>query len=260
MFRGHASAVTQALVMLLAGIGVLGAAACQNDVGATRSSSDAGPVDSNPSSPPGDGGAGAAEATDGGDGGEGPPALHFATAVVSFTPGTCAGYGQNEMPEIVLGPPAGGGESKGSLDVVSLGTGGEIVLSFAPEEIVDGPGTDFIVFENAFAIDGNADNVYAEPGEVSVSEDGVTWIPFPCTATSAPYGSCAGWHPVLASGPSFDPATAGGDPFDLSAIGVRRAKLVRIRDKTQESCPTPGPNNNGFDLDAVAIVHATQAQ
>jgi hypothetical protein len=252
-----AFAAFAALVALAEGTALLLASACQSDAtGSTGSAPDGGPIDANPASSGDDGGGGgpdAAEATDGGDAG----ALHFATGVVSFTPGACAGYGQNAMPAIVLGPPAGGGENEGSLDVVSLGTGGEIVLSFAPEEIVDGPGTDFIVFENAFAIDGNASNVYAEPGEVSVSEDGVTWTTFPCTATSPPYGSCAGWHPVLASGASFDPASAGGDPFDLSAIGVSRAKLVRIRDKSQEGCAVPGPNNDGFDLDAVAILHGT---
>jgi hypothetical protein len=258
MLGEHAAKITQALAALLVGVGLAAATACQHDdTAASGSGEDAGPIDSNPSPSGGDGGSVAdAAATDGGDG-SAASALHFATGVVSFTPGPCAGYGQNEMPAIVLGPPAGGGENKGSLDVVSLGTGGEIILSFTPEEIVDGPGTDFIVFENAFAISGNPDNIYAEPGEVSVSEDGVTWSTFPCTATSAPYGSCAGWHPVLASGASFDPATAGGDPFDLSAIGVSRAKLVRIRDKSQEACPVPGPNNNGFDLDAIVIVHPT---
>jgi hypothetical protein len=252
----------RAIAALLAGAGLLLATACQDDKSGPNGSgesaaNDAGGIDVSPGSSGGDGGGpDGTSITDAGDGGAFD--LAFATAVVSFTPGSCAGYGQNEMPAIVLGPPAGGGENKGSLDVVSLGTGGEIILSFAPEEIVDGPGTDFIVFENPFAIDGNADNVYAEPGEVSVSEDGVSWTTFPCTATSPPYGSCAGWHPVFASGASFDPSTAGGDPFDLSAIGVSRAKLVRIRDKSQEACPVPGPNNNGFDLDAIAVVHAAR--
>ena len=54
------------------------------------------------------------------------------------------------MPDIVLGPPVGGGALAGSLDVVSLGFSGEIVLCFEPNAIVDGPGADFIVFENAF--------------------------------------------------------------------------------------------------------------
>ena len=182
--------------------------------------------------------------------------IRFATTVVSFTPGACAGFGQTEMPGIVLGPPRGAGDAQGSLDVVSLGRGGEIVLSFEPAVIVDGPGSDFIVFENAFFTGGDPNNPYVELGEVSVSEDGTTWTPFPCTATAAPYGTCAGWRPVYASGPDFDPATAGGDPFDLSTIGVARARFVRVRDKTAQRCTSQGPNTNGFDLDAMAALHS----
>src|SRR5262249_55619727 len=77
------------------------------------------------------------------------PALPFGEAVVSFTPGQGAGFGQNKMPGVVLGPPQGQGDSSGSTDVVSLGNGGEIVLETGVT-IVDGPGVDLIVFENAF--------------------------------------------------------------------------------------------------------------
>jgi hypothetical protein len=188
----------------------------------------------------------------------------FVTSVVSVTYGMCAGYGQSDMPGVVLGPPVGGGASEGSTNVVSLGNGGEIVLSFAPNSIVDGPGTDFIVFENPFFIGGSMTSVFAEPGEVSVSDDGTTWTVFPCTATAPPYGMCAGWHPVYSS-PSngispVDPTMAGGDPFDLKDVGVVSAKYVRIRDMTSstETCPStnPKPDSNGFDLDAVSIVNA----
>lgn len=189
-----------------------------------------------------------------------PRADRFATRVVSFTPGACAGFGQAEMPAIVLGPPKGGGASKGSLDVVSLGKGGEIVLSFEPNAVIDGPGVDLIVFENAFYTGGDPNKPYVELAEVSVSEDGVTWATFPCTATAAPYGDCAGWHPVLASGEGdispLDPSRAGGDQYDLAAIGVKRARFVRIRDKTSQHCTSQGPNTNGFDLDGIAAVHA----
>src|SRR5262245_16915401 len=39
----------------------------------------------------------------------------FITKVVSFTPGTCAGFGAAKMPGIVLGPPVGAGDLEGSL-------------------------------------------------------------------------------------------------------------------------------------------------
>jgi hypothetical protein len=184
----------------------------------------------------------------------------FVTKVISFTPGACAGFGATAMPGIVMGPPQGGGANHGSTDVVSLGTDGEIVVSFEPNAIVDGDGPDFIVFENPFYVGGDPTRVYAEPGEVSVSDDGSTWVTFPCTATSYPYGSCAGWH-VVVSNPQngispTDPAVAGGDPFDLADIGVKHVRYVRIRDKAHEPCTSPSVTTNGFDLDAIAIVRA----
>jgi hypothetical protein len=197
----------------------------------------------------------------------------FITGVVSVNYGPCAGFGQSAMPGVVEGPPIGGGSDRGSTSVVSLGNGGEIVVSFAPNAIVDGPGVDFIVFENPFWVGGNSNDIYAEPGEVSVSDDGVTWYVFPCnptqdplspygTGVAPPYGDCAGWRVVLSS-PSngispFDPSVSGGDPFDLADIGVTRAHYVRIVDKTSEDCPDTGSevDTNGFDLDAISIVNA----
>lgn len=197
----------------------------------------------------------------------------FITGVVSFTPTDCTGFGQAAMPGIVEGPPVGGGTDHGSTDVVSLGSGGSIVVSFAPNAIVDGPGPDFIVFENAFWIGSSANNIYAEPGEVSVSDDGTTWTPFPCTpvvdpaasdgtGVAPPYGSCAGCQ-VVYSAPGngispVDPSTAGGLALDLADVGVTHARYVKIVDKTLEACPEgdPKPNKNGFDLDAISIVNA----
>jgi hypothetical protein len=200
------------------------------------------------------------------------PADRFVTGVVSFEPGPCAGFGAGSMPQVVEGPPVGGGTDHGSTDVVSLGNGGTIVVSFGPNAIVDGPGPDFIVFENPFWVASDSNDIYAEPGEVSVSDDGVTWQVFPCTPTvdpnsphatgvAPPYGSCAGWH-VVYSNPingisPVDPSVSGGDAFDLADLGVKHARYVRIVDKTLESCPDDGggANDNGFDLDAVSIVN-----
>jgi hypothetical protein len=186
----------------------------------------------------------------------------FVTKVVRFAPGDCAGFGLTKMPEIVQGPPVGGGTDLGGLDVVSLGYGGEIELSFEANPIVDGPGPDFIVFENAFLAGGDPTKPNAELGEVSVSEDGALWKTYPCTATAFPYGACAGWRPVLAAPENgvspLDPAKAGGDPFDLADVGLARARFVRVRDMRTVACP-PNPSKLttvGFDLDAVASVHA----
>src|ERR1019366_5543922 len=79
----------------------------------------------------------------------------FVTKLVEASYGPCSGFGQGSLPGVILGPPLGGGTSEGSLDVPSLGNGGSLVVSFDPNAIVDGPGIDFIVFENPFWIGGN---------------------------------------------------------------------------------------------------------
>src|SRR5689334_5261949 len=111
----------------------------------------------------------------GGDGGGLPvtgcapssPPTRFISCVLSFQPGPGAGWGQDDFPEIIYGPPVGGGMGKGGVDVLSLGGGGEIAFGFGGNAIVDGPGTDFVVFENPFDIAGNPKAPYAELGEVS---------------------------------------------------------------------------------------------
>lgn len=181
----------------------------------------------------------------------------FIAHVVAFTPGNNASFGQDKLPDIVKGPPKGAGACKGSLDAVSLGDSGEIIVEMGMT-IVDGPGPDFIVFENAFiaGCQGDESQVYAEPGEVSVSEDGESWHVFPCMETSFPYGQCAGWRAVFSNPDNdispLDIDKAGGDAFDLADIGIERARFVRIRDMGSQK---GGPPSAGFDLDAIAVVN-----
>ena len=174
----------------------------------------------------------------------------FADEVVSFTPGTFAGFGKVDLPGVVLGPPMGGGANSGSLDVVSLGCGGEIVLRFDEPGVPDGPGVDLLVFENPFS-------TWLELGEVSVSVDGQSWQTFPCQADAKDPVGCAGVQPVLADGSDWrlatDPGVAGGDGFDLADLGLSRVYYVRVRDLATQSCEG---TSAGFDLDAVAAVHA----
>lgn len=183
--------------------------------------------------------------------GEGDP---FADELVSFEPGPFAGFGQDALPDVVLGAPIGGGQ-RGSLDVVSLGEGGSIVLGF-DETIVDGPGIDLLVFENAFV-------GWPETGEVAVSEDGETWVPFPCDALDREGGfpGCAGVNNVWSTPDNgidpTDPEAAGGDAFDLADVGVARARFVRITDTGANAYEA---TNGGFDLDAVAIVNGEPAE
>jgi hypothetical protein len=186
------------------------------------------------------------------------PGAPFAVAVVARTPGPGGGFGEDALPDIVLGPPRGAGLTSGSRDVLSLGTGGSITLELGAA-VVDGPGPDFVVFENPFRILGSPTNVFVEPGHVAVSDDGETWVDFPCDGRVAPYRGCAGLMPVLANADTNahdprDPGAAGGDAFDLADIGVSRARFVRITDAGGGRMD--GAGTDGFDLDAIAVVHA----
>ena len=207
-----------------------------------------------------------------------------ADAVTSFTPGTGAGFGQSELPGIVTGEPQGLGLFQGGLDVLSLGAGGTVVLEFVDNVILDQPGVDFTVFENPFLtlVSGVVNAVFAEPGRVSVSQNGIDWFAFDAceTAPLVPpfFPGCAGVFPTLSD--PFDPATphpsiptetpisdligltlqelvipegSGGDSFDLADVGLGWARYVRIEDVG----PAFGQAGTvGFDLDAVTAVNA----
>jgi hypothetical protein len=204
----------------------------------------------------------------------------FVDAVVSHTIGFGGGAMESALPGVVLGPPHGGGAFRGSMDTLSLGLGGSIVLAFTDNVVVDGPGPDLTVFENAFLIQGaTTQGPYAEPGAVSVSADGVHWVTFPCALDAPPfYPGCAGVYPVFANAddptapsplvptttPIADligvplasfapPPGSGGDSFDLALVGLHAARFVRI-DAGQFDTRLAGLS--GFDLDAVVAVHS----
>lgn len=157
--------------------------------------------------------------------------------------------------------------------VVSLGDSGSAICSFQ-NEIYDGPGYDFAVFENSF--DGN----YLELGFVEVSSDGINFFRFPATSNT---------QDTVQTGPfAYTYATqidnlAGkyiamyGTPFDLnqmqgiSGLDINHIKQVKIIDvvgsittpyatydknnnKVNDPWPTPYPSC-GFDLDAVGVIN-----
>jgi len=199
----------------------------------------------------------------------------FVDAVVEVTIGTAGGGGAQAN---VLGPPHGAGPFQGSLHTLSLGLGGTITVAFTDNAIVNRPGADFTVFENAFLLSGiETGPPYAEPATVSASADGIHWVTFPCEIDVPPYfPGCAGVYPVFAT--EGDPASAlvpsttpiadlvgldfatfmpppgsGGDSFDLAAVGLAAARFVRIDAGSQHR----GLDGlAGFDLDAVAGVHS----
>lgn len=187
------------------------------------------------------------------------PCQGHAVSVYSFTPGANAGFGSSEYPAIVLGAPEGNGGGAGGYDVLSLGTYGEIILDLGSCELVDGPGADLIVFENAFLIAGDPANPFHEFAAVGVSGDGVNFVEFVCDQSAYPFEGCAGVQPVYSNSTNgispFDVAVAGGDAFDLATIGVGRARYVRIRDLGDRP---PGGTVAGFDLDAISVVNGEQ--
>lgn len=165
----------------------------------------------------------------------------WADAVVASELGEGSGHGADLLPGVVLGPPssAAGG---GSLDVVSLGREGWIVVELVDWPAVDGPGDDLAVFENPFP-------GWTEAGVVEVSLDGETWSAFPCDTASGE--GCAGFTPTNSTLDEGDPSTWGGDTFDLGDVGLSEARFVRITDAGVADYAGIG---GGFDLDAVGVM------
>ena len=198
----------------------------------------------------------------------------FLDRIVDVRIGTGGGAGESAM---VLGPPRGAGALQGSADTLSLGLGGTIEVEFADNVVVDGPGPDLLVFENAFLVSGLTTlPPYAEPATVAVSADGVDWRIFPCALAAPPYyPGCAGVYPVFA-GPDdpvvptatpiealvglpidqlVPPPGAGGDAFDLAAVGLHAVRFVRI-EASQIDRRLGGLS--GFDLDAMGAVYSVE--
>ncbi len=181
-------------------------------------------------------------------------------------------------PVALLGPPSGGGVGGGSLDSCSLGYGGVATLGFTDNVIVDGPGVDFIVFENPFYSDGCFWNdiwqhgAWNETAIVEVSQDGTTWYRIPNDFNPAnetcgiqPYKNPSSFTGIAGNTPVFagveddgslkdgidptDPVNAGGDTFDLATTGLAWCRYVRLIDTGKESdFPGTGQYDDDGDL------------
>lgn len=186
---------------------------------------------------------------------------YFLNADDFVTPnyGTNAGYGADPntvFPQIVWGYPQTGGTH-----VVSLGGGGTLLIQLNNYIVANGRGVDFTIFENAVESETYGD--FPERAQISVSEDGINFTPFPCDAfdPSEVFAGCAGVKEVNAMENPFDPSVSGGDQFDLSDIGVSYAKYILIEDMntcvsgdiSYPRCTTAG--TQGFDLDALVILN-----
>jgi hypothetical protein len=163
-------------------------------------------------------------------------------------------------------------------DVVSLGDGGRVTLTFV-EPLGDGPGWDFAVFENGFA------GSFLELAFVEVSSDGVNFFRFDAyseTPTATQIGSFGVVDPTNLRNLAGKYVGGQGTPFDLAELAGRSPLLntkaithVRVVDVVgtinpdfatrdvlgriiNEPWPTPF-STGGFDLDGVAVRHFASA-
>jgi hypothetical protein len=202
----------------------------------------------------------------------------FATSVVQFHQGTGGGIFAKDN---VLGGPQGGGLGAGSLDVLTLGEGGDVTLGF-DLTLADGPGADLTVFENGFLI-GGGPSVFAELFFVEVSTDGATFARFPSryAGSGSPMGAyrgIGGGMPVIADVTTglvdaLDPLFSGGEALDLAdlaqepavlsgAVDLGAVHFVRLVDPlpgATDSFGTPIAAGGGSDVDAVAVLNSAGA-
>lgn len=185
----------------------------------------------------------------------GPPCTSYGVTIESFSPGLGAGLGADDARGQISAGPFGGGDERPSADVLSLGIGGELIVD-CQWGVLNGPGPDFVIFENAFLTGETPDSVFAEPAQVSVSGSVAVWHDFPCDPTAYPYVGCAGVRPVYANVETndispLDFTLAGGDVFDLAVAGVPTDEyifFIRIRDVGGRWGEA---GTSGFDLDAI---------
>jgi hypothetical protein len=177
----------------------------------------------------------------------------------------------------------GGGETAGGTDVFSLGLSlGEddhVVLRWSGRAVLNGPGLDFVIFENAFAA---GQGVFMDLAVVEVSQDGLDWVAFEhdCVADDETAWSndpddhpgFAGRTPVLLHDEGHpvdpvDPELAGGDGFDLDdlapdggladAIRADGFVFLRLTSAGTRTNPDTGepfahdPISDGSDIDGV---------
>lgn len=178
----------------------------------------------------------------------------WASSVVEYHFGNGQTLGQSspDFPSNVLGPvnPAVSNTVPASApsEVLSLGRNGWIVLSFE-QDIVNGAGADFTVFENAFEYAEGL--IFDEWLMVSVSMDGINWYAFPCDSVTGE--GMAGRTPTNGGGSTNyqDITQSGGDGFNLDDVGLPSARYVKLQDATRLQTP----EKIAAEVDAVVAIH-----
>lgn len=189
-----------------------------------------------------------------------PAFIDWASGWIDYLPGDeLASTWMN--PQEALGPPEGN-----SFDIVSLGRGGEITLTFDPP-FKNGPEWDFAIFENSFS------DTFLELAYVEVSSDGEHFVRFDNDAlTPNPVGGFGATDPTNIDGFAGKYRQGFGTPFDLSdlaaqeyvqagLVNLNQISHVRIIDIIGDGTffdtsgdviwdPYPTVQSAGFDLDA----------
>ena len=190
-----------------------------------------------------------------------------------------------KTPEKALGAAAGT-----SFDIVCLGRGGQITLTFS-KGIANKAGADFAIFENGFS------DTFLELAHVEVSSDGTHFLRFPnYSYTQSSVGGYGNINTRLIYGLASKYRQGFGTPFDLSSlsnayesvigggsndfssvyiehltntfplIDLDHISYVRIvdivGDGNAKDCrgeviydPYPTGGSAGFDLDAIAVLN-----
>ncbi len=169
-----------------------------------------------------------------------------------------------QTPEYAIGKASGT-----SYDIVSLGRGGRITMTFDPP-IKNGDGWDFAVFENSFN-DYNLELAYVE-----VSSNGIDFVRFDTVSlTMDPVSGYGSIDTTLINGFAGKFRQGYGTPFDLLDVSEKTEVLSGFVDLAQIICvrivdiigdgasidsesnviydPYPTVSSAGFDLDAIGV-------
>ncbi|MGA2296490.1 MAG: T9SS type A sorting domain-containing protein [FCB group bacterium] len=186
--------------------------------------------------------------------------------VYYFKPGTGQNNGQSPeyFPKNIFGLPSKNARytipESSPEEICSIGLGGVIIVGFKNFEVIDEPGPDFTIFENAF-LNPVTNKIFAEPAKVAVSSDGINFVEFPFDSLTLK--GCAGITPTNGDKDTFNPAESGGDSFDLADLNLKNIRYIKITDICQMILDNPkhpfyDPTISGFDLDAVVGLNLKQ--
>jgi len=162
------------------------------------------------------------------------------------------------------------GKAEGtSFDIVALGRGGSITLTF-DSPIENGEGWDFAVFENSFS------DLYLELAYVEVSSNGIDFVRFDAASlTPSPVPGFGNLDPTDVDGLAGKYRQGFGTPFDLEdlaeksevisgLVDLSSVSFVRLVDVVGDGSsldstgapiydPYPTAASAGFDLDAIGV-------